>query len=87
MTIDEKVDRLQVDVSEIKQILSQVLRVRTGGGGVVSGRFKAPADLSPAIAALSEEARAHMYAQIGNRSPTTKDIAQAADWDQQRKVA
>lgn len=53
-------------------------------GGVVTH----PADLGPAIAALSQEARTHMYSQLNGREPGPDEIARAADWDNyERKVA
>lgn len=46
-----------------------------------SGTVTPPADLGPAIAALSPEARARMYSLLNGREPAPQDIAQAADWD------
>jgi hypothetical protein len=47
----------------------------------VQGVVTAPADLGPAIAALSDQARRRMYSQLKGREPSPDDIARAADWD------
>ena len=45
------------------------------------GKVTPPADLGPAIAELSEAARERMYASLAGREPTSRDVAQAADWE------
>lgn len=88
MTTDQKLDRVIAELDEFRREFRSFVTTLFGRPGSVmaSGSFTPPADLSRAIAALPDEAREYMEAQLGGNQPTSRDIARAADW-YERKAA
>jgi hypothetical protein len=78
-------DRLSAVEAELRSLTS-TLKALIGrpGRATASGVFKPPANLQPAIDALTPRGRARMYDALQGREPTADAIAQAADWEREQ---